>query len=562
MSRGATILLLRTTRANLDAQAAANSLLVGEPYFITDENRYAVGSSATTYQTFAKQGEAEQALSSKLVPIDGSTGQVLTKTSANTFAWATAPAGTGSSATTSSFKGTFGNTTSNRWRVYIYTTGDPSECSLVELEMRASPGGVDQTTGGSAFASSEYGSNDVAAYAFDDNPSTWAASSYGIPAFIGYNFASAVAVNELTMVSRPEAAAYAPTKFDVQYYDGSAWQTHFSASGLTWTGNEKKTFTRVVTAQYAYGDTVSYAGKTWFCTVAGSAVGTWGSITGTLSDQADLKNALADKATVASVTAKASLDSPAFTGTPTSPTVAAGNNTTSVATTAFVTTAVATKANLASPTFTGTPAAPTAAAATNTTQVATTAFALTTSQASGYGYTIQSANTYTTPGPRGTITLAADTIYLVPYTLLFSMNLLYLSVNVITAVAGNAKLGVYTLNQTSGGRAFTRVANSGTSALSLGTVGVQTVTLASATSLAPGRYFLAILPSAAATVTSLVAQNGLFADTIGTSDTTQAFGIGFAGFSMGQPYSSGLIASNGGSFAPITQTPLVGIRNS
>jgi hypothetical protein len=37
-------------------------------------------------------------------------------------------------------------------------------------------------------------------------------------------------------------------------------------------------------------------------------------------------------------------------------------------------TAVGTKADLASPTFTGTPAAPTAASGTNTTQIATTAF--------------------------------------------------------------------------------------------------------------------------------------------------------------------------------------------
>jgi hypothetical protein len=40
-------------------------------------------------------------------------------------------------------------------------------------------------------------------------------------------------------------------------------------------------------------------------------------------------------------------------------------------------TAVNSKANIASPTFTGTPAAPTATAGTNTTQVATTAFVTT-----------------------------------------------------------------------------------------------------------------------------------------------------------------------------------------
>lgn len=67
-------------------------------------------------------------------------------------------------------------------------------------------------------------------------------------------------------------------------------------------------------------------------------------------------------------------DSPAFIGTPTAPTAAAGTSTTQVATTAFVTTANNLKANINSPTFTGVPSAPTAAAGTNTTQLANTAF--------------------------------------------------------------------------------------------------------------------------------------------------------------------------------------------
>lgn len=53
----------------------------------------------------------------------------------------------------------------------------------------------------------------------------------------------------------------------------------------------------------------------------------WGEIAGTLSNQADLKNAL---------DAKAPLASPALTGNPTAPTQAAGNNSTRIATTAFV----------------------------------------------------------------------------------------------------------------------------------------------------------------------------------------------------------------------------------
>jgi hypothetical protein len=100
------------------------------------------------------------------------------------------------------------------------------------------------------------------------------------------------------------------------------------------------------------------------------------------------------------------LVSPAFTGTPTSPTASVDTNTTQIATTAFVlgqaggatpvvngTAAVGTsfrysrqdhvhgtdttRAPLESPTFTGIPAAPTATAGTDTTQIATTNFVTT-----------------------------------------------------------------------------------------------------------------------------------------------------------------------------------------
>lgn len=89
---------------------------------------------------------------------------------------------------------------------------------------------------------------------------------------------------------------------------------------------------------------------------------------------------------VADVSGAAPLASPALTGTPTTPTAAALNNSTQVASTAYadaavstlsgtVTTALALKAPLASPTLTGVPAAPTAAALNNSTQIATTAYA-------------------------------------------------------------------------------------------------------------------------------------------------------------------------------------------
>ncbi len=74
--------------------------------------------------------------------------------------------------------------------------------------------------------------------------------------------------------------------------------------------------------------------------------------------------------------------SPAFTGTPTAPTAAAGTNTTQLATTAFVGTAITNfssnvgniYAPINSPTFTGNPAAPSTANTDSSTRLATTAF--------------------------------------------------------------------------------------------------------------------------------------------------------------------------------------------
>ncbi|MEK7661474.1 MAG: hypothetical protein AAB680_05485 [Pseudomonadota bacterium] len=53
----ASVQIKRGTRAQIVTAAGASGLVAGEPYLITDENRLAVGLSATTYQDFAKQNE-------------------------------------------------------------------------------------------------------------------------------------------------------------------------------------------------------------------------------------------------------------------------------------------------------------------------------------------------------------------------------------------------------------------------------------------------------------------------------------------------------------------------
>lgn len=120
---------------------------------------------------------------------------------------------------------------------------------------------------------------------------------------------------------------------------------------------------------------------------------------------------------VTDLAAKAPLASPALTGTPTAPTASVGTNTTQIATTAFVlangtslpiaqsdvtglVSDLAAKAPLASPTFTGTPVAPTPSAGDNSTKIATTAFV--------HDYALLASPTFTGTPAAPTPTLGDD----------------------------------------------------------------------------------------------------------------------------------------------------------
>lgn len=108
--------------------------------------------------------------------------------------------------------------------------------------------------------------------------------------------------------------------------------------------------------------------------------------------------------TVPGLAAKAPLASPAFTGTPTAPTVAGtSDSTTKLATTAFVQAVKALLAPLASPALTGNPTAPTQTAGNNSTRLATTAYAdgaVSTSKAGAVGVVVHGA-TASTARPSG-----------------------------------------------------------------------------------------------------------------------------------------------------------------
>jgi hypothetical protein len=153
--------------------------------------------------------------------------------------------------------------------------------------------------------------------------------------------------------------------------------------------------------------------------------------TGVIVDQGTNLELFADGTNV--VTSTTDFNAIALLGVSTAPTATAGTNTTQIATTAFVQTAVpvassttpvmdgtaavgvgttwaradhvhptdTSRAPLASPTFTGTPAAPTATAGTNTTQLATTAFV----------QTALPVASSTTPAMDGTATIGVSTTY-------------------------------------------------------------------------------------------------------------------------------------------------------
>ncbi|MBL0420518.1 discoidin domain-containing protein [Ramlibacter sp. AW1] len=139
------------------------------------------------------------------------------------------------------------------WRINMTAQqGGASTFSLMEVQMRASSGGADECSGGYAFASSMNNTSTMGAFAaFDDNASTgWQAYSTGeVPSWLAYKFASAKSIVEVVMTAPGGGnQVWAPADFTVDRWNGSSWETQYTASGLTWTVSETKTFTWGVAA--------------------------------------------------------------------------------------------------------------------------------------------------------------------------------------------------------------------------------------------------------------------------------------------------------------------------
>lgn len=132
------------------------------------------------------------------------------------------------------------------WRLYITANNGSTYTALMEIEMRATAGGSDQCSGGSAIYSSQY-PGQGAANAFDNNSATnWASDGSAAPHYIGYDFGSAVSVAQIA-VTGMGAGAYATQNirdFKVQFSDDTfSWYDVAVYSGVTsWADGETKLY--------------------------------------------------------------------------------------------------------------------------------------------------------------------------------------------------------------------------------------------------------------------------------------------------------------------------------
>lgn len=133
------------------------------------------------------------------------------------------------------------------WRIMCYDGGAFGVFAFCEADFRATPGGSDQASGGTAFATSNFGVGFTPDLAFDNLTATlWASSTRQKQTVIGYHFASAVSVGQIFIQARVDAAPeQAPTDGWVQYSDnGTDYKTAFSFKNASaWsTGGGQITF--------------------------------------------------------------------------------------------------------------------------------------------------------------------------------------------------------------------------------------------------------------------------------------------------------------------------------
>jgi hypothetical protein len=139
-------------------------------------------------------------------------------------------------------------TAGSKWRLYVNRNGAASlltDVVIGEIEMRATPGGADQCTGGTATASST-NTTLVASNAFaDDGGTTIWGSAATHPVWIEYDFGTSVTVQQVAITARSSGdTSRSPHNIDVQVWDGATWQTSWKILSDDWATSETKIFTK------------------------------------------------------------------------------------------------------------------------------------------------------------------------------------------------------------------------------------------------------------------------------------------------------------------------------
>jgi F5/8 type C domain len=132
------------------------------------------------------------------------------------------------------------------WRVKTTAVDGGSVFGICELMLYDSSG-TNQCTGGTAFSSTQGEGGGPNPSAFDGivtggDTNRW--SSFAVTnEWIGYKFAGAKSIITVGIVNRLTLQNQSPKDFTVQYWDGSAWQTAMTLTGITgWTSGQTRYF--------------------------------------------------------------------------------------------------------------------------------------------------------------------------------------------------------------------------------------------------------------------------------------------------------------------------------
>lgn len=133
------------------------------------------------------------------------------------------------------------------WRIVMFAVGTVATNNafgLSELQMRATPSGANQCTGGSGSAGETWSGTTVAA-AFDGNTTTaWSSTNVTLSNWLKYTFPSPVSVGAVAITARNDSAyGQTPVDFMVEFSDdGTNWHLGWHVLTGNWTLGEQRVF--------------------------------------------------------------------------------------------------------------------------------------------------------------------------------------------------------------------------------------------------------------------------------------------------------------------------------